>query len=258
MSEGLRDEDVMPEGTACLFREIMKNPLLDHFILIGGTALSLHIRHRISEDLDFITLLPRLPRAALMELERQLLANGHKIEHLVNPGAYEDFQISGLELADQQQDWIVDGEVKLTFFAAEPQHLKLLGQTHERKESDGGFKIAMRDELCCLKATVTASRSKSRDWLDLFVLERDYGFGVACWKEAFDRAGLSPMQFEIALNRMCEGRLGAGDEGYSALLPDAPGVPEMQERFRKLREEYEQTMAQQRMRELLMNREKED
>ena len=54
---------------------------------------------------------------------------------------------------------------------------------------------------------------------------------------------------------MCEGRLGAGDEGYSALLPD---VPEMQERFRKLREEHEKTMAKQRVRELLMSREKED
>lgn len=258
MSEGLRAEEVMPEATATLFGEIRDNPLLGHFILIGGTALSLRIRHRISEDLDFITLLPRLPRAALMELERQLVANGHKIEHQVNPGAYEDFQISGLELADQQQDWLVDGEVKLTFFAAEPQHLKLLGQTHERKESDGGFRIATRDELCWLKATVTASRSKSRDWLDLFVLERDFGFGVVGWKEAFDRAGLSPMQFEIALNRMCEGRLGAGDEGYSALLSDAPSVPEMQERFRKLREDYEKTMAQQRVQELLRSRDKED
>lgn len=57
---------------------------------------------------------------------------------------------------------------------------------------------------------------------------------------------------------MCEGRLGAGDEGYSALLPDAPGVPEMQERFRKLREEYEKTMAKQRVRELLMSRDEED
>ena len=57
---------------------------------------------------------------------------------------------------------------------------------------------------------------------------------------------------------MCEGWLGAGDEGYSALLPDAPGVPEMQERFRKLRKEYEKTMAKQRVRELLMSREKED
>lgn len=65
-------------------------------------------------------------------------------------------------------------------------------------------------------------------------------------------------QFEIALNRMCEGRLGAGDEGYSALLPDAPSVPEMQERFRKLREEYEKTMAKQRVRELLMSRDEED
>jgi hypothetical protein len=51
---------------------------------------------------------------------------------------------------------------------------------------------------------------------------------------------------------------GLRDEGYSALLPDAPGVPETQERFTKLREEYEKRMAQQRVRELLMGREKED
>jgi hypothetical protein len=48
--------EVMPPATAKIFEEIRKNPLLSPFILIGGTALSLHIGHRVSEDLDFITL----------------------------------------------------------------------------------------------------------------------------------------------------------------------------------------------------------
>ncbi|MFN9512348.1 MAG: nucleotidyl transferase AbiEii/AbiGii toxin family protein, partial [Akkermansiaceae bacterium] len=187
-------EEVMPANTARLFQEIRDSPLLGSFTLIGGTALSLHIGHRLSEDLDFITLLPKLPRAALKELERLLERSGHIITHQVNLDAYDDFQTAGLELADSQQDWMVDGAVKLTFFSAEPQHAKLLNQSQAGIETEPLFKIASFQELCQLKATVTASRSKSRDWLDLYLLERDYQFGMADWKKAFDLAGLTPMQ----------------------------------------------------------------
>lgn len=82
----------MPAGTAALFEEIRENPLLNPFILIGGTALSLHIGHRVSEDLDFITLLRKLPRKALENLERELGARGHHITHDINPAAHVDFQ----------------------------------------------------------------------------------------------------------------------------------------------------------------------
>ncbi len=244
MSENskLNIKKVMPAPTAWLFEKIQANPLTSPFILIGGTALSLHIEHRISEDLDFITLLPKLPRAALNELQKQLEANGHQIEHRVNPGAYDDFQISGLDLADHQQDWIVDG-VKMTFFSAEPPHAKILTQTQSKQKVELGFKIASLQELCQLKATVTASRSKSRDWLDLFILERDHQFGVSEWKEAFDQAGLTSMHFDIALNRMCKGKLDDEDEGYSTLLPNPPTIKEMQTKFGSLRSEYEKSLA---------------
>ena len=246
MSEGQklkRAKEVMPATTAWLFEEIRANPLLSPFTLIGGSALALHIGHRVSEDLDLITLLPKLPRAALKELERQLGRNGHQITHRIDPAAYDDFQISGLELADSQQDWVVDESVKLTFFSAEPQHAKLLTQTQSERTDGSGVKIATFLELCQLKATVTASRSKSRDWLDLFILERDHQFGMAQWKEAFDRAGLTPMHFEISLNLMCEGKPEAGDEGYSSLLLNPPTVDEMQAKFKQLRHEYESTLA---------------
>lgn len=236
-------EEVMPASTARLFEEIRETPLLNSFTLIGGTALSLHIGHRVSEDLDFMTLMPKLPRAALKELERELERNGHNITHHVNMAAYEDFQISGLELADSQQDWIVDGAVKLTFFCAEPQHAKLLNHSRSEQATEPRFKIASFQELCQLKATVTASRSKSRDWLDLYILERDYQFGIADWKKAFDQAGLTPMHFEIALNRMCEGKLNEGDEGFSSLLPNAPTIDVMQAKFKTLRGEYESALA---------------
>lgn len=246
MPEGLElktADEVMPAATARLFEEIRANPLLEPFTLIGGTALSLHIGHRISEDLDFITLLPKLPRAALKELEKELDRSGHRITRQIDPAAYDDFQNSGLELEDSQQNWIVDDAVKLTFFSAEPPHAKLLTQTQPRQRTVSGFEIASLKELCQLKATVTASRSKSRDWLDLFTLERDHQFGMAQWKEAFDRAGLTPMHFEIALNRMCDGNTDSRDEGYSALLANPPTIEEMQAKFRELRREYESNLA---------------
>ena len=125
---------VLPAPTAWLFEEIRINPLLSPFILIGGNGLSLHIEHRVSEDLDLITLLPKLPRAALKELEKQLEKNGHQIEHQVDPDDYDDSQIFGFDLADSQQNWIADGAIKLTFFTAAPEHAILLTQTQSEKK----------------------------------------------------------------------------------------------------------------------------
>ena len=243
--------EVMPPATAKIFEEIRENSLLSPFILIGGTALSLHIGHRVSEDLDFITLLPKLPRAALKELHRELEKHGHQVVQNVDPAADDEFQIAGLELADCQQDWVIDGATKLTFFSAETPQIKLLtpfpSETPIRQEDSRGFKIATLEELCRLKATVTASRSKTRDWLDLFILEQDHQFGVAQWKDAFDQAGLTAGHFELALQRICEGRPDKGDESYSALLPNPPSIEEMQTRFRTLRKTYETSLAKLRL-----------
>ena len=118
--------EVMPPATAKIFEEIRENPLLSPFILIGGPALSLHIGHRVSEDLDFITLLPKLPRVALKELQRELEKHGHQVVQNVDPAADDEFQIAGMELADSQQDWVIDGATKLTFFSAETPQIKLL------------------------------------------------------------------------------------------------------------------------------------
>ena len=46
------------ESTFELLRELQAEPLLSHMRLVGGTALSLQIAHRESEDLDLFSTEP--------------------------------------------------------------------------------------------------------------------------------------------------------------------------------------------------------
>ena len=50
----LKYETVYP-GTLELLKKLMAHPALENFYLVGGTALSLHLGHRISVDLDLFT-----------------------------------------------------------------------------------------------------------------------------------------------------------------------------------------------------------
>jgi hypothetical protein len=226
---------VMPQSTAEMFKLLKAIPWLNDFILIGGTGLALHIGHRKSEDLDFITLLPRLPRALLTRLEVTLGEQGHTVLHKDNPDASDDFENSGMDIRDHSQDWMIDNDVKVTFFAGEAHHKRILVEPG----STEGFRVGSFAELCQLKAVVASSRSRSRDWLDLFILERDYNFGLAQWKEAYDKAGLSEWHFENALKRICAGRVTPYDEGFKALMQNPPSVEEIATRFRALRASYE-------------------
>ena len=227
---------MLPE-TAALFHELQGETSLSQFVLIGGTALGLHIGHRISEDLDFITLRQKLPRAALKQTEALLMAHGHSIKHVDSADAYDDFANAGMDLRDFSQNWLIDGRVKVTFFTADDHHKRLLNDVG----SSNGFRVASLKEVADLKAIVSTSRSKSRDWLDLLVLERDHNFGLREWKDAYDRAGLTPWHFENALKRICSGTPSQDDEGFQTLLSNPPSIQEIAARFRLLQENYERT-----------------
>lgn len=137
----LDPSEVMPPSTASLFHLLNVESEISDFYLIGGTALALHIGHRISEDLDFITKAPML----------------------------------------------------------------------------------LRD----LKAIVCASRSSSRDWLDLYKLAQMNELDLFRWKLAFEKAGLTLQHFETALSRIRTGALPSTDPGFASLLPNPPNIQEI-------------------------------
>jgi len=223
----LDPKKVMPKATAEVFSIINNLPELQNFYLIGGTALSLHLGHRLSEDLDFITKANKLPRSNINATMTHLKQKGLNIARNDPEAAYDDFQIAGMELHDYSQNFIVGNECKVTFFTAEEHHRRLL---LSELRTDGPT-IASLDELQDLKAVVCASRSNSRDWLDLYILAKQHNFTLEKWKDAFKKSGLVQGQFDTALKRIQSGKLPPTDPGFHSLVPNPPTIEEISNYF---------------------------
>lgn len=161
--------------------KLRDDPLLKGGILIGGTALTLRIGHRRSEDLDFAFLSERLPSAAI----NLLLRNYPDWTRNDNLLSYEEFQIAGQSLHDYQQDFVSGDGVKITFLAEEK---PVWAPLDHKREQPGSLRVATTKEIFGLKCLVSARRSKSRDHYDLYVLFQEHGFAVSDMVEAFEKA----------------------------------------------------------------------
>ncbi len=227
-----------------LWQFLQNQPALQGFVLVGGSALALHIQHRISEDLDFAWPGIRLPRARLEALIRLASEQGFYSQRRDDPGALDEFEIAGMNLHDYQQDFLVNGRVKMSFFAADEGLTRVLYDT----ETTNDVRVANLNELFASKSLVAAQRSKTRDWFDLYVLMTRHGKTMEDIHDAFLKAGME-MQFDTALQRLCSGRPALHDEGYEQLLTDAPDLETMSAFFRAERDAYEQRQATQRARD---------
>lgn len=222
-----------------LWRFLEKQPALQGFVLVGGSALALRIQHRVSEDLDFAWTGLRLPRARLDALARLAAEQGFHLQRRDDPGALDEFEIAGMSLHDYQQDFLVNERVKLSFFAADEALARVLaGETDEA----AAVRVATLEELFASKALVAAQRSKTRDWFDLYILMTRQGFTLEDLHEVFQKAGVET-QFDTALQRLCSGLPARHDEGYEHLLQDAPSLETVTAYFRAERDAYEQRQA---------------
>ncbi len=229
-------EMLMPE-TEKFWNAVKDSPLLRGFILVGGTALSMRISHRVSEDLDFICLSPKLPDLQIKEFLRFCNQKGFEVAPNDSVGAISEFEDTGLELSDYQRDFLVDEKVKLTFFSADDEVRPFLSPAHHH-----GVRIAEIHEIFSLKAVVSADRSKSRDWFDLYTLMNSYGFTGADFYKTFV-INKRPQKYDIAMRRLTSGRPALGDEGYESLMKNPPTLEEMGDFFRAISDEVIEYLA---------------
>ncbi len=134
---------LLPDTKSILTNLIDSCDFLDKYVLVGGSALTLHLCHRKSEDLDFFT-----------------------YEDTFNKNEIIDF-IQGLDnkeilnQTDEQIDLLLNG-VKVTFFNAKWDFLR-----PEKKER---FNLATIDSIAAMKVNVLFLRAKYRDYYDLYFL----------------------------------------------------------------------------------------
>ncbi len=150
-----------------------------------------------------------------------------------DPWAQREADDCGFDLDDFSQTFFVNDLVKVTFFCPDAPERKILSQTIAE-----ALRIATVPEIFALKALVSAKRSKTRDWFDLYVLMKDHGFSWKDFYEVFVRAG-NEGQYDFAADRLSTAKPATSDEGYEALLPNPPGIEEMREFFLQRRNAYE-------------------
>lgn len=141
--------ETLPARTAKILGVIVqsKASFLTHFYLSGGTALSLQLGHRESEDLDFFcerTFDPRLVQAELEKL-----------------GKIED-----LELAKNTLNGYLGG-VKVQF----------LGYPYpllERSVDYRGIRLSSIVDIACTKLQTIGMRGSKKDFVDMYVILKKY------------------------------------------------------------------------------------
>ncbi|MFM8831881.1 MAG: nucleotidyl transferase AbiEii/AbiGii toxin family protein [Spartobacteria bacterium] len=218
----------LPPATRAIWKRLQNETALKGFLLVGGTALSLRIGHRESEDLDFAFPGMKLPIGQLEVLRKKF----PEWTPNDNPASYDEFLNAGMSLHDYQQDFLTAENVKITFFAEDKDACSLLGPVWE-----SGPRVAELAEIFALKALVSAKRSNSRDWFDLYTLIQDHGFTLHDFKRAFEKANRLK-NLDIAFQRLCSAKPAESDPGFESLMPNPPTVEKMASFFRKAIDDY--------------------
>lgn len=217
---------------------LKEQPALAGFVLIGGSALAMTISHRLSEDLDFIYPDVRLPVKQLEALRREAHERGFQLQRDDDEAALQEFARDGLDLHNYQQDFRAHGAVKISFFAPDESLRRIFASDVRRPK----VRVATLAEIFKAKCLVSAIRSKTRDWLDLYLLMRDHGFSIRDYQAAFQTTGLA-VQCDIGLARLCGGMPQRDDEGYAHLLKNPPTLEEMKTFFAAQRDKLEVELA---------------
>ncbi len=146
MSELKNLECLLPDTRNLLQKIVNECSFLDKYVLVGGSALALHLCHRQSEDLDFFTYDEGFDMG-------EILGFLHKFDN-----------VEIISQSDRQIDVLIDG-VKVTFFDARWSFLKPFEITR--------FNLASIESIAAMKVNTLFLRAKYRDYYDLYYISKE-------------------------------------------------------------------------------------
>lgn len=207
--------DPLPANTQALLAKVIHYPEMIGFRLIGGTALTLQVAHRQSEDIDLCWMGDKLPRPAIDKLIAKLVDEG--FQPLLS--TYETTRLywenEGTDLDDFQQDWMVDG-VKLSLA------VMIDNKLPDVPDIPYGFlNIVPADSIFVMKAHLLVSRTTIRDLYDIWYFLTHGGKTIHQVVKAMQQA--NPYYSESMIRRRLQpSKASMADPGVHPLLPDAP------------------------------------
>jgi predicted nucleotidyltransferase component of viral defense system len=126
--------------------------------LVGGTALSLQLNHRLSEDLDFMRwqkVKNEKMEVDIKSISRELQAKGHTIK--------------SMEILESNQVlFLIDEGIKLSFYAAEKRE-PIIKTVHYLNN----LKLADDNTIAALKMETMMRRTAFRDYYDLYFILKE-------------------------------------------------------------------------------------
>ncbi|WP_423919683.1 nucleotidyl transferase AbiEii/AbiGii toxin family protein [Candidatus Poriferisodalis sp.] len=147
--------EVLPESLRRLWPLAAQCAEQTDGVLMGGTAVAIHLQHRVSEDLDVMTL-----RAF----------SGKSIERHLREAAES---VETIEVASNMFHGVVDG-VKIDVFRAlasndvDPSQMRWIQQGEEIN----GMRVGSIPDLMATKLDAILRRAKMRDYIDIAALDQ--------------------------------------------------------------------------------------
>ena len=138
--------------TGRLIEEVSRLECIKPFVLVGGTALSIQLKTRQSEDLDFM----RWQQEKNDTLDIGWPSIQRELETV---GEVQDVQVSGFD----QVLFVVDG-VKISFYAAPRRRISTI---HEIPYLNN-IRLADVESIGVMKMEAMMRRSKFRDYYDIY------------------------------------------------------------------------------------------
>ncbi len=142
----LQTQTVYPE-TLGILKALMQEPLLKDFYLVGGTALSLQIGHRISVDIDLFTNTPFDSNFLSAELKQKC-----NFKESLDRGYFLQGQIAGVKVD------ILKYPYKPLFDVIEVEDVRMV----------------LAADIASMKMAAITNRGRKRDFIDLFFLLKQF------------------------------------------------------------------------------------
>lgn len=190
----------MPEATFELFTEGFSDiDYMNKWTLVGGTALSIHLLHRLSEDLDFFI------EKSTLDQEKT------NIERMISNLEEQGYNCVRTHNNSENLDYEIEG-VKVTFFASGLKNLK--ANCHSYKSID----VASIETIIVMKMEAIISyRTKTRDFYDIYTISEQENISIFTMLDLYNKHSNKKLKEDLLYMRFISNPLNSDDEGLGGM-----------------------------------------